>query len=141
MIAGSSLTCTKVALRREEGYPAGVRAPMYIVCPCGTKIPAQIDGMKCDDCGRKFDSGGWIVCSDYDDEICNDHGALVASTDEGFKHYAPLLASAPEMLAALQRAKAFLDIFEEVSEQAFGDWSGVRKQIVAALEKAKAVNA
>lgn len=56
-------TCklTKVALRREDGYPIGQTAPLHVVCPCGSKVQHGEAGMECPKCGQQFDRAGWLV--------------------------------------------------------------------------------
>ncbi len=49
-----------------------------------------------------------------------------------------LVAERAELLAACQTAAEFLDIFEEQSEAAFGDWYGRRERIRAAIAKVTA---
>lgn len=52
---------TKLALRREEGFPVGQPAPLYLVCLCGVKVHVE-QGLEseCLVCGRRFDDRGFI---------------------------------------------------------------------------------
>ncbi len=55
----------KRALRRDEGYPIGQPAPLYILCECGGKVPVPVvRGLpmtyQCA-CGVVYDAQGWIV--------------------------------------------------------------------------------
>jgi len=52
----------KVAMIRVEGYPDGVRAPLYLNCKCGAKPLTDIDTKKdvvCN-CGKVYTYNGWI---------------------------------------------------------------------------------
>jgi hypothetical protein len=62
----ATVTCIKRALRREEGYPVGVSAPLYVACGCGGKVPVPtIAGMPmtyvCGQCATEYDSKGYIL--------------------------------------------------------------------------------
>lgn len=64
---------TKRALRREEGYPVGISAPLYVACGCGEKVPVPtIKGLpmtyKCGQCGIEYDQAGWIL-SEPDSDV------------------------------------------------------------------------
>lgn len=54
---------TKRALRRREGYPVGMPAPLFILCGCGRELdvsnPWSHDTVRCE-CGTVYDSEGWI---------------------------------------------------------------------------------
>lgn len=55
----------KRALKRQEGYPQGVTAPLYLDCECGHKLSIPIiKGLpmtyQCL-CGREYDAQGWIL--------------------------------------------------------------------------------
>lgn len=60
-MADSTITRTKAALIRREGYPIGHPAPCYLTC-CGNEIDAPERGehAECPTCGNRFDSRGWI---------------------------------------------------------------------------------
>jgi hypothetical protein len=51
----------KKALIREEGYPVGVPAPMYLVCICGKKVSMPERGGVFCECGTEYSASGWIV--------------------------------------------------------------------------------
>lgn len=54
-------TCVKKAAIREPGHPVGQPAPCFYHCDCGQKVPAfQLTPQRCD-CGRVYDSQGWIT--------------------------------------------------------------------------------
>jgi hypothetical protein len=56
---------TKIALRREPGYPIGTPAPMHAICACGQRLdfPATAASVKCSNCGRKWSAAGWLIGS------------------------------------------------------------------------------
>lgn len=51
----------KVALRREDGYPVGYPAPLYVVCKCGRKIKQFSDYQFHCDCGNEYNEDGWLL--------------------------------------------------------------------------------
>ncbi len=55
-----TITRTKAALIRRDGYPIGQPAPLYIRC-CGNEIDAKDDGMICPRCQTTFDARGWVT--------------------------------------------------------------------------------
>ena len=52
----------KRALRREEGYPVGVSAPVFVEC-CGTRVRIFLDGGQCAVCSTRYNAGGWVVAT------------------------------------------------------------------------------
>lgn len=54
---------SKKAVIREQGYPIGQPAPMYLICVCGKKnsVENYPDGpdIACT-CGVQFNNRGWI---------------------------------------------------------------------------------
>jgi hypothetical protein len=56
---------TKRALKVEPGHPIGKPAPMYLDCECGQRLPMLtpfqegVPVIVCE-CGRVYDSFGWI---------------------------------------------------------------------------------
>lgn len=59
------MKCLKRAVKREEGYPIGVPAPVYLDCECGHHLNLPvISGLPMTFiclCGREYDSRGWIL--------------------------------------------------------------------------------
>ncbi len=59
----TTMTLIKVAMMRHDGYPEGVKAPVYLKCPCGAKPDTNLDtqeNVTCS-CGRVFTYRGYIV--------------------------------------------------------------------------------
>jgi hypothetical protein len=58
---------TKLALKRDQSVPAGQPAPLYLDCPCGTRIDVQPAGLTgnginvCAGCGAAYDGLGWLI--------------------------------------------------------------------------------
>ena len=53
---------TKVAMIHEQGYPMGVKAPVYLNCKCGAKPSTDINtqaDVNCS-CGKVYQYNGWI---------------------------------------------------------------------------------
>lgn len=53
---------TKVAMIRKEGYPIGIKAPVYLNCPCGFRPNTDIDtkeDVTCK-CGQVYQYNGWL---------------------------------------------------------------------------------
>ena len=50
----------KRSLIRENGYPVGVRAPVYVNCGCGTKLAIVTERNQCSVCHTIYNAGGWI---------------------------------------------------------------------------------
>lgn len=72
--SGATMKLMKVALRREDDesrWPTGTPAPVYLVCPCGRKVPirnehgkpvnADEDGNTACECGQVFDGRGFLT--------------------------------------------------------------------------------
>lgn len=57
---------TKIAVKRDDGYPVGVSAPCHLDCPCGNRLPLEEPfsgrAVPCV-CGAVYDSSGWILNS------------------------------------------------------------------------------
>ena len=58
--AAATVTITKKALIREEGYPAGVRAPVFVRC-CGEKVPIVDEVNPCPNCGTQYNVAGYVI--------------------------------------------------------------------------------
>lgn len=67
------LTLVKLALRRDNSFPVGVPAPMHLMCPCGLKVNVpfnpeaktfRVEVIACE-CGREYDSFGYVVNEAY----------------------------------------------------------------------------
>lgn len=95
----------------------------------------------------KHTPGPWHLGMRQAEQIVyNDKGWAVANATvyhgkegrEEMKANARLIAAAPDLLVAARLAAEFLDIFEEQSEAAFGQWNERRKVIRAAIAKATA---
>ncbi len=59
MTNSSSPALAKVARIRRPGFPAGVRAPMTLNCPCGADVPAAGSVATCA-CGARYDAAGYV---------------------------------------------------------------------------------
>lgn len=62
-IADAKITQTKVAMIREQGYPQGVPAQVYLNCRCGSKPLTDINlklNVNCL-CGKSYTYNGWII--------------------------------------------------------------------------------
>jgi len=62
------VTLIKLARKRDPSIPIGVAAPLYLDCPCGSKvwIPLIFSGHKtatvtCYRCKAEYTHDGWIV--------------------------------------------------------------------------------
>lgn len=54
--------CTKRALKREQGYPVGTPAPIYLDCECGHHLTMPIGQLRVQCvCGIEYDAMGWII--------------------------------------------------------------------------------
>ena len=54
---------TKVAMIRDNSFPVGTMAPLYLKCPCGEKNQTNIDlkeNITCK-CGQEFTYNGWLI--------------------------------------------------------------------------------
>ena len=57
------MTCIKIALKREPGYPVGQTAPLTMTCVCGRTIwvPPGIEQLLCPGCERVWSASGWLL--------------------------------------------------------------------------------
>lgn len=58
-----STSLAKVALVRDESYPQGVPAPLFLRCHCGGR-PSVNPGQQivtCYGCGTKYTGSGWLL--------------------------------------------------------------------------------
>ena len=55
----------KVAMVRDERYPVGVAAPLYLRCHCGgrPRVPdaSEAELVACKGCGTTYTRTGWMV--------------------------------------------------------------------------------
>jgi hypothetical protein len=56
----ATMTRTKAAWIRDEGYPVGKPAPGHFNCSCGERVPQTSDRNVCK-CGIVYDARGWIL--------------------------------------------------------------------------------
>lgn len=88
----ATLTRTKAALIRREGYPVGRPAPCFLRC-CDNEIDAPVgDALaRCPTCGTRFDARGYVVSGTISVKVTFGNGnSLVTgiNTDlEGARRY------------------------------------------------------
>jgi hypothetical protein len=86
-----------------------------------------------------LDAGDFATIVAMDDGpivIADLPGGPLYSEGEGLAN-ARLIAAAPEMFEVVKRTVTFLNLFEEISEQAFGGWAELRKAAEAVIAKAE----
>ena len=57
----SSVLLSKVALVRDESYPVGTPAPLFLRCHCGARPSVTGEVITCYGCGTKYTRTGWVV--------------------------------------------------------------------------------
>lgn len=70
----STATCLKRAIHREEGFPSGSLAPLFLICGCGRKTPVDRDEFIKSEgagainravvtclCGLRYNGAGWLI--------------------------------------------------------------------------------
>ena len=58
----TTLKQIKVAMIRDDSYPMGVSAPVYLHCPCGANPATDLETKKnvhCQ-CGKTYNYNGWV---------------------------------------------------------------------------------
>ena len=85
--------CIKRAVKREEGYPIGSPAPMYIMCGCGSKVMVlPYHDAHCVTCHTVYDHEGYVLAEitihrckacGREESVCSDDPCAAVLHDRG----------------------------------------------------------
>ncbi|HUD74221.1 MAG TPA: hypothetical protein VMQ76_04040 [Terracidiphilus sp.] len=85
--------CIKRAVKREEGYPIGSPAPLYILCGCGSKVMVlPYHDCHCVVCHTVYDHEGYVLAEitihrckacGREESVCSDDPCAAVLEDRG----------------------------------------------------------